>query len=100
MGTDRVFEKTASALAEVLGLDEDEIKPDSRLVGDLEATSLDVVDLIFQLRKTFQIEITLAGAQAELGGGEAGEEQGFDEAIFESVTVQDLARMVESRLAS
>jgi len=100
LGTDHVFEKIAGALAEVLGLDEEEVRPDSRLVHDLEATSLDVVDLIFQLRKTFGIEITLAEAQAELAGGEGEEEQGFNEAIFESVTVQDLAKMVEGRLAS
>ena len=40
----------------------------STLVGDLEATSLDVVDLMFQLKKAFSIEITLADAQRELGG--------------------------------
>lgn len=98
MSTDEVFQKTARALAEVLGLDEEEVKADSRLVGDLEATSLDVVDLVFQLKKIFGIQITLAETQAELSGGGAGGEQGFDEAIFESVTVQNLSDLVKGRL--
>jgi acyl carrier protein len=63
-----VSEKTTQALAEVLGLEAEEITSSSTLVGDLEATSLDVVDLIFQLKRTFGIEISLADAQRELGG--------------------------------
>lgn len=101
MGTDQVFERTAQALAEVLGIDEEAVAPGSKLVSDLEATSLDVVDLMFQLKRAFAIDITLADAQRELGGigGAAGEgEQGFNDGIFESVTVQDLANWVKSRL--
>jgi acyl carrier protein len=99
--TDEVYQKTAQALAEVLGVDEEGVAPTLKLVGDLEATSLDVVDLMFQLKRIFRIEITLAEAQRELGGngaaaGEGG--QGFDDAVFESVTVQDLANWVRSRL--
>lgn len=95
-----VFAKTAQALAEVLGMEVEEVTPSSTLVGDLEATSLDVVDLMFQLKKAFGIEITLADAQRELGGasGAPGESsQGFDDALFEKITVQDLANWVQSR---
>ena len=101
MSTDQVFEKTARALAEVLGIDEEAVAPGSKLVDDFEATSLDVVDLMFQLKKTFSIEITLADAQRELGGTgttAAVGEQGFNDAVFESITVQDLANWVKSRL--
>ncbi|MFB3881403.1 MAG: acyl carrier protein [Armatimonadota bacterium] len=99
--TDEVFQKTAQALAEVLGIDEESVSPDLKLLGDLEATSLDVVDLMFQLKRIFGIEITLAEAQRELGGkapdgAEGG--QGFDDAAFASVTVKDLADWVRSRL--
>ena len=101
LGTDEVFQKTARALGEVLGIDEEGVAPGSKLVGDLEATSLDVVDLMFQLKKIFAIEITLADAQRELGSTgttAGGGEQGFNDAIFESITVQDLANWVRSRL--
>jgi acyl carrier protein len=101
LSTDEVFAKTAQALAEVLGLEVEEVAPSSTLVGDLEATSLDVVDLMFQLKRAFGIDITLADAQRELGGigaseGEAA--QGFNDALFEKITVQDLANWVKSRL--
>ena len=98
---DEVYEKTARALADVLGMDLEEIAPTATLVGDLEATSLDVVDLMFQLKKAFSIEITLADAQRELGGmsGTEGERgQGFNDALFEKITVQDLVNWVKSRL--
>ncbi len=102
LATDEVYGKTAQALARVLGLEVEEIAPTSKLVGDLEATSLDVVDLMFQLKKAFGIDITLADAQRELGGqaGTNGEgAQGFNDALFENITVQDLSNWVRSRLA-
>ncbi len=101
MTADDVFGKTVQALAEVLGLDVEEVTPGAKLVGDLEATSLDVVDLMFQLKRGFGIEITLADAQRELGGVGATEgkaEPGFNDALFEKITVQDLANWVKSRL--
>ena len=60
MGEAGVAEKTIHALGEVLGMDDGEISLGATLVGDLQATSLDVVDLLYQLKKAFGIELTLA----------------------------------------
>jgi acyl carrier protein len=104
MNAEEVFGTVRDALAEVLGLEEDEITPGSTVVGDLEASSLDIVDLLFQLKKKFKIELTLADVQRELvrdneGGGESAE-QGFSDALFEKVTVQDVTNWVTSRLSA
>ena len=52
-----VFEKVALCLADALGVDEDDIKPDATLVGDLGAESIDFLDIVFRLEKAFNIKI-------------------------------------------
>ncbi len=96
MGSDQVFEKVAQALAEVLGTEEEAITPEAKLVGDLQASSLDVVDILFQLKRIFGIELTLNEVQRELSGGETG--AGFNDALFDGVTVQDVTNWVVNRL--
>ncbi len=46
-----------SAVADNLALDIDEVKPESRLITDLGADSLDFVDLIFVLERHFGVKI-------------------------------------------
>jgi acyl carrier protein len=52
-----VFSKVQSALVDALGVDEDEVKPEARLVGDLGAESIDFLDIVFRLEKAFDIKI-------------------------------------------
>jgi acyl carrier protein len=46
-----------NAIAECLACDEAEVRPESRLVTDLGADSLDFIDLIFTLEKRFGVRI-------------------------------------------
>ena len=55
-----VFEKLQVALVDALGVDDDEVTPDATLVGDLGAESIDFLDIVFRLEKTFEIEIPRA----------------------------------------
>jgi acyl carrier protein len=108
LSSNDVLGKVVHALSEVLGVDESEIDLDSKLTGDLDASSLDVVDLLFQMKKVFGIELTLAEVRKELvrasGGQEAAaaEEQDqpeyWDDALFENVAVRDVVSWVETRL--
>jgi acyl carrier protein len=54
---DEVFEKVRSALVEALGVDEEEVLPEATMVGDLGAESIDFLDIVFRLEKSFGIEI-------------------------------------------
>jgi acyl carrier protein len=54
---DEIFEKIRNALVEALGVDEDEVKPEATLVGDLGAESIDFLDIVFRLEKVFNIKI-------------------------------------------
>ncbi|MDP2891629.1 MAG: acyl carrier protein [Bacillota bacterium] len=52
-----VFEKVKGIIAKQLGIEESKITMDSHLVDDLKADSLDIVELIMDLEKEFDIEI-------------------------------------------
>ena len=54
---EEVFSKVRTALVDALGVDEDEVAPEARLVGDLGAESIDFLDIVFRLEKAFDIKI-------------------------------------------
>jgi len=54
---DEVFSKVQAALVDALGVDEEEVAPEARLVGDLGAESIDFLDIVFRLEKAFDIKI-------------------------------------------
>ncbi len=57
---EEIFEKVQSALVDALGVDDDEVTPEATLVGDLGAESIDFLDIVFRLEKSFDIEIPRA----------------------------------------
>ncbi len=71
-----VFEQIKAILAEQLDLDESKITMDSDIVEDLEADSLDVVDLVMSMEDEFGVEVP-------------------DEAIESFKTVGDVVRYIE-----
>src|SRR5256885_5350231 len=52
-----IYSKVQEALVDALGVDEDEVKPEATLVGDLGAESIDFLDIVFRLEKAFNIKI-------------------------------------------
>ena len=54
---EEIFEKIQTALIDALGVDDDEVTPEATLVGDLGAESIDFLDIVFRLEKTFKISI-------------------------------------------
>ena len=57
LSKEQVFEKVRTALVDALGVDEDEVKPQATLVGDLGAELIDFLDIVFRLEKSFDIKI-------------------------------------------
>jgi acyl carrier protein len=54
---EEIFHKVSATLVEALNVDEDEIKPESTLQGDLGAESIDFLDIVFRLEREFGIKI-------------------------------------------
>jgi acyl carrier protein len=52
-----VFAKVQTALVEALGVDDEDVVPTATMVGDLGAESIDFLDIVFRLEKSFGIEI-------------------------------------------
>jgi len=125
--SEEVFEKIQETLVDALGVDDDEVVPDATMVGDLGAESIDFLDIVFRLEKTFSIEIprselfpedVLTSAEYVQDGKvtPAGVEQlkqrmpFADLSKFEAnpvvqdfgnlLTVSDLCRYVESKVAN
>ena len=54
---EEIFDKVREALVDALGVDEDEVTPNATLRGDLDAESIDFLDIVFRLEKAFDIKI-------------------------------------------
>ena len=52
-----MFEKIAAMIADQFGIDASTIQPESRLIEDLKADSLDVVAMVMEMETEFGIEI-------------------------------------------
>ncbi len=58
MSTSTVYDRLKGIITEQLGVDEDEITPTASFVDDLNADSLDLVELIMSLEEEFGLEIS------------------------------------------
>ena len=63
--------KVRDAFAAALGLEDDEVEMDGKLIEDLGAESLDFLDIVYRLERAFDIKIPRGGiegtAQEEAG---------------------------------
>jgi len=54
---EEIFDKVREALVDALGVDDDEVTAGATLQGDLDAESIDFLDIVFRLEKSFDIKI-------------------------------------------
>ena len=57
MNREEIFAEVKEVLVDALGLDDDEVTEESTLMGDLGAESIDFLDIMFRLEKSFGIKI-------------------------------------------
>jgi len=76
----KVFEEMKKAIAETLRVDEDRIKPETSLIKDLGAESLDFLDINYRLEQAFGIKMArhfvLEHIEEMFGEGTAIDENG------------------------
>lgn len=57
MSSDEVVQKVQDIIAESLGVKRNEVVPAASFIDDLNADSLDIVELVMTIEKEFDIEI-------------------------------------------
>jgi acyl carrier protein len=68
---EEALERVRSILVEQLGVDEEQVTDDASFQGDLDADSLDLVELIMELEDQFGLKISDEDAQKIATVGEA-----------------------------
>jgi acyl carrier protein len=54
---DAVYPTVAATVADALGCDIEDVKPDASLIDDLDAESIDFLDMVFRLERAFKVKI-------------------------------------------
>ncbi len=72
-----VFERVRTLIVDQLGVEEDQVTPNASFVDDLNADSLDLVELIMSIEEEFSKE----GAQVEISDEDAEKIQTVQDAI-------------------
>ena len=57
MTRDEIQKKVTDVLVDALGVDEEDVAPDASLTGKLGAESIDFLDIVFRLEKSFGVKI-------------------------------------------
>ena len=57
MTRENVTQRVEEVLIEALGVDPEDVRADATLTGDLGAESIDFLDIVFRLEKSFDIKI-------------------------------------------
>lgn len=74
-----VYEEVTTLISEVLGVDAAEVKPETNLVPDLQATSLDLVEIVTMLEDMYGLSI-------------------IDDDVSKLKSVQDIVDFIEDRV--
>jgi acyl carrier protein len=68
MDREQVLEQVKTVMVDALGVDDDEVKPEATLMGDLGAESIDFLDIVFRLEKAFGIKIARSNGKLTAKG--------------------------------
>ena len=73
LAQEKMYERLKKIVVDQLGVDEADVKPEASFVDDLNADSLDLVELIMSLEEEFGIEISDEDAEKIKTVGDAQE---------------------------
>ncbi|MDV2495715.1 MAG: acyl carrier protein [bacterium] len=74
MDNNQVFDEVRAIILEALGVDEKEVDLKTRLIEELDAESLDFLDIVFRLERSFGIKIPRGEIERNARGGLSDEE--------------------------
>lgn len=83
-----------TAVADALGIDEDEVLPEATLLGDLGAESIDLLDILFRIERASGVKATVADIGALLQGGIPDEEFGDEDQVVNDTGLTHLEKVL------
>lgn len=94
MTTADIPSATQTAVAEALGLDEDEVTPDATLLDDLGAESIDLLDILFRLERSVGVKIQAADLAEYVQGGIPDDEFSDENDVITPKGMEQLERVM------
>lgn len=80
------------AVAHALGIDAEEAVPEATLLGDLEAESIDLLDVLFRIEKASDVKLKVSDMAELLQGGIPDEEFADENDIINEVGLAQLKK--------
>ena len=80
------------AVADALGIDLEEAVPEATLLGDLDAESIDLLDILFRIEKASEVKIKVSDIAELLQGGIPDEEFADEDDVINEVGLAQLKR--------
>jgi len=87
-----IWKKVQGAFADALGLEADEVELHHKIIEELDAESLDFLDIAFRLERAFDLKIPRGGIETTAKAGLGGEVYEIDGVL----TAAALARLAEA----
>lgn len=94
MSRETTLNTISMVLVEALGIDDDEVTPESTLLGDLGAESIDLLDILFRLERKLGIKVQASDIAAHIQGGIPEEEFGDENGIITAVGLAQLKKVM------
>ena len=94
MTKDEIASTTQTAVADALGLEEDEVTPDATLMDELGAESIDLLDILFRLERAVGVKIQASDLADHVQGGIPDDEFGDDAGIITPKGFEQLQKVM------
>ncbi len=92
---EKIFEEVQDAFIEALGVDDDEVTMDAKVIDDLGAESLDFLDIVFRLERAFDIKIPRGDMERQVQDSMGEDPYEVDGVLTERALVELRAAMTE-----
>jgi acyl carrier protein len=94
MSTENIPAGIQIAVAEALGLDEDEVTADATLLGDLGAESIDLLDILFRIERQVGVKVEAGDMGEYIQGGIPDDEFGDEDGIITAAGLAQLEKVM------
>ena len=94
MSQEQIDAAVKEAVVEALALDDDEVQPDSTLMEDLGAESIDLLDILFRIERSTGVKIQASDLGEYMQGGISDDEFSDDNEIITDKGLEHLKKVM------